>query len=235
MTLKIAVCDDVFDDSQRLISLIKAKDSFCECVTYKSGEELLWDFENRVHFDIIFLDIFMGAMNGIEVARHIRKVDRDTLLIFVSSSNDFYPDSYDLYAFNYLIKPVSVDKLNEVYHRALERISKDAQQAVRISFNNNLHTIRYSQLLYLSSEQHVINFFLKNGEILKSYGKLDDFVAQLPVEVFMRCHKSYIVNLKHVTDMTSSEFVLGGIKVPISRNYSEQARVKYHTLMFGDF
>jgi len=235
VSIRIAVCDDVSADSQWLVSIIKTKDSFCECTVYQSGEELLWDFESGIHFDILFLDIFMSGMNGVDVARCIRNIDPDALLIFISSSDDFYRESYDLYAFNYLLKPVSVAKLTEVYCHALERINKNTEQVVHISFNNSLHTIRYSQLLYLSSNQHVITFFLKTGEPLKSYGKLDDFVTQLPSEIFARCHKSYIVNLNHVTKMTSIEFVLGEIKVPISRNYAEQVHLKYRSLMFGDF
>lgn len=235
MALKIAICDDDFADRKRLISLIKEKNIYCECTTYESGEMLLWDFENGTRFDIIFLDIFMGDMTGVEVAKRIRVTDSNTLLVFVSSSNDFYRESYDLYAFNYLIKPLVQDKLNEVLSRALEHLNKDIEQVVRISFMGSLHTIRCSQILYLSSEQHSVNFCLKNGEILKSYGKLDDFISQLPAESFMRCHQSYIVNLSHVTAIITREFKMGEISIPISRSYSEQARSKYRTQMFSDF
>ena len=235
MPIQIAICDDFSTDSQRLISILKTKDSFCECRTYASGEELLWDFENGRHFDILFIDIFMNGMNGIDVAKRIRDTDSDVILIFVSSSNDFYRESYDLYAFHYLLKPVSEDKLIEVYCRALDRIQKNAEQSMRISFQNDVYTIRYSQLLYATSNQHLIHFFLKNGELLKSYGKLDDIASQLPTESFIRCHKSYIVNLNHVTNMTATEFYLGEIHIPISRNFSRQAREKYHEMMFNEF
>jgi DNA-binding LytR/AlgR family response regulator len=235
MTLKIAVCDDVAADRQRLVSLVKAEKPYCEITAYESGEALLWDFENGTRFDLSFLDIFMNGMSGVEAARHIHSADPDTLLVFVSSSNDFYREAYDLYAFNYLIKPLTQDKLAEVLHRAMERLNKDKEQVVRISFNDNLHTVRCSQLLYLSSEQHVINFHLKNGETVKAYGKMDDFITQLPSKFFVRCHQSYIVNLNYVTKMTASEFALDGIRIPVSRNYSEQAWEKYQAQMFGDF
>ncbi len=235
MALKIAICDDTLPDRQRLISLIKEKNIYCECTTYESGEMLLWDFENGTRFDIIFLDIFMEGITGVETAKRIRIIDSNTLLIFVSSSNDFYRESYDLYAFNYLIKPLVQDKLNEVLCRAVEHLNKDTEQVVRISFRGSLHTIRCSQILYLSSEQHSVNFFLKNGEILKSYGKLDDFLSQLPSESFMRCHQSYIVNLIYVKAMTMSKFTLSEVSIPISRRYSEHARSKYCTQMFSDF
>lgn len=235
MTLKIAVCDDVPADRQQLVSLIKAETHCCETTTYESGETLLWDFESGARFDIFFLDIFMGGISGVEAARRIRTAHPDALLVFVSSSDDFYRESYDLYAFNYLIKPLAGDKLAEVLHRAVARLNRDAEQVVRISFNNSLRSVRCSQLLYLSSEQHVVNFHLKNGEILKSYGRLDDIVMQLPAEAFVRCHQSFIVNLNHVTGMTANEFALGGIKVPISRSYSREARFKYRTHMFDGF
>lgn len=235
MALKIAVCDDVTADRQRLISLIKAENSYCECTAYKTGEMLLWDFENGTHFDILFLDIFMESMSGIEVAKRIRITNPNVLLIFVSSSNDFYRESYDLYAFNYLLKPLTENKLAEVLNRAIQQLDKDADQVISFSFNNSIHTVRCSQLLYLTSDKHIVKFHLITGETLKSYGKIDDFVKPLSSEVLVRCHQSYIVNLKHVTDMTTKEFMLGEVNVPISRTYSIQAREKYREFMFVDF
>lgn len=235
MALKIAICDDVSTDRQWLISLIKAENPYCECSTYNNGEMLLWDFDNNTHFDILFLDIFMDGINGIEVAKHIRTNDNNALIIFVSSSNDFYRQSYDLYAFHYLIKPLTKDKLTEVLRRATQYLGKDKDQVVRFSFNNMLHTVQCSQILYLTSDKHIVHFHLRNEEMLKSYGKIDDFVSQLPGEVFLRCHQSYIVNLKHVTGMTTSEFMIGEIKIPISRKYSVQALEKYRVHMFDDF
>jgi Response regulator of the LytR/AlgR family len=235
MVLKIAVCDDISTDRQWLISLIKAEDPYCECCAYQSGELLLWDLENGTQFDIFFLDIFMEGMSGIEVAKRIRITHPYSLLIFVSSSDDFYRESYDLYAFNYLIKPLTKDMLVQVLRRATTYLGKEMDQIVRFSYNNTLHTVRCSQLLYLSSNMHIVNFHLINGEILKAYGKLDDFVMQLPENIFVRCHKSYFVNLKHVTGMNTCEFMFGTVKVPVSRKYCVQAREKYRTEMFGDF
>ena len=235
MALKIAVCDDIPSDRQQLISLIKTVDLCCECIAYKNGEMLLWDFENGMHFDILFLDIFMEGISGIETAKRIRTADPDVLLIFVSSSNDFYRESYDLYAFNYLIKPLDKDKFTQVLHRSIEYIGRNAEQVVRFSFNNSLHTVRCSQILYMMSDKHVVNFHLVNGQTFKSYGKIDDFVMQLPSEVFVRCHQSYIVNLKHVTGISAGEFILNDIKVPISRKYSLQAHEAYQHDMFDDF
>lgn len=235
MPLKIGVCDDVLADRQRLISLIKAEDPYCQCVAYTSGEMLLWDFENGTQFDILFLDIFMEGISGVEVAKQIRILDPNVLLIFVSSSDDFYRESYDLYAFNYLIKPLTADKLSEVLRRATYYLDKNTCQVVRFSFNNNLYTLRCSQLLYISSDKRIVNFHIINGEILKSYGKLDDFIMQLPSETFVRCHQSYVVNLNHITGITASEFVVGEVRVPISRKYSSNAREKYQVAMFADF
>lgn len=235
MTLEIAVCDDVLVHRQQLISLIKSEDSYYKCSEYESGEMLLWDLENGIHFDIFFLDIFMKGISGIETAKRIRMIDPNALLIFVSSSNDFYRESYDLYAFNYLIKPLANHKVVEVLQRATQHLGKDMAQVIRFSFNNILHTVRCSQILYLSSDKRIVNFHLINEKILKSYGKLDDFASQLSEEVFVRCHQSYIVNLKHVTGMTTSEFMLGDANIPISKKYYKQAREKYHYEMFANF
>jgi DNA-binding LytR/AlgR family response regulator len=177
----------------------------------------------------------MNGINGVETAKKIRAVNSDTYIIFVSSSDDFYREAYDLYAFNYLIKPLKKEKLTGVLDRAIKDLNKDDNQVIRFSYDNRLHTINCSQLLYITSDKHNIYFHLLNNQTLKAYGKIDDFIAQLPAKVFLRCHQSYIVNLKHVTQMTSSEFIVGENKVPISRKYSTLSRKNYRDQMFGDF
>ena len=82
---------------------------------------------------------------------------------------------------------------------------------------------------------HIVYFHHVNGEILKAYGKIEDFVSQLSAEVFVRCHQSFIVNLKHVTSMNSKEFMLGKLIVPISRKHFSLSREQYRIQMFGDF
>lgn len=235
MSLKIAICDDVSTDRDSLVSMINESYSQYDCSTYDSGESLLWDLENGNKFDIIFLDIFMTGITGVETAKRIRAESLNVLIIFVSSSDDFYRESYDLYAFNYLIKPLEKQKLMEVLDRAITDLNKDTNQVIRFSYDNRLHTINCSQLLYITSDKHNIYFHLLNNQTLKAYGKIDDFIAQLPAKVFLRCHQSYIVNLKHVTQMTTSEFILGEIKVPISRKYSVLSKENYRNQMFGDF
>lgn len=235
MILKIAVCDDDSKDRQLIVSFIKSAAPCCEIISYRSGEELLWDVESGVHFDILLLDIYMNGISGIETAKRVRVLIPDALLIFISSSDDFYRESYDLYAFNYLIKPVSGEKLMQVLTLAIENKKKDTDQIIQVFFNNNLHKVRCSQLVYLYSDRHIVNLCLKNGETLKSYGKMDDFVSQLPSKGFMRCHQSYIVNLNHVSAMTTSRIELDGVSVPMSKKYSKQARDMYRLHMFGDF
>lgn len=235
MSLKIAICDDVSTDRDSLVSIIQESNPQYDCSTYESGESLLWDFDNGNKFDIIFLDIFMKGISGVETAKRIRAESSNVLIIFVSSSDDFYRESYDLYAFNYLIKPLEKQKLMEVLDRAITDLNKDTNQVIRFSYDNRLHTINCSHLLYITSDKHNIYFHLLNNQTLKAYGKIDNFIAQLPAKVFLRCHQSYIVNLKYVTQMTASEFILGEIKVPISRKYSVLSKENYRNQMFGDF
>lgn len=235
MILRIAICDDAQADRQRLISLIEKEYLSCECQSYASGEALLMDLEDGGSFDIFFLDIFMSGISGMETARRIREVNPSAPIIFVSSSDGFYRESYDLFAFNYLVKPLTAEKLSPVLYRVAEALDRDASQAIRFSFDNKLYTIPISQLLYLDSEKHKVHFHLKNGETLQAYGKIDDYATQLPGSIFFRCHQSYIVNMRQVTGMTPGEFLLGEMKIPISRKYAHEAREQYRLQMFDDF
>lgn len=234
MGLRIAVCDDEEADRKRLEALIDHGSFCCERSLYDNAESLLRDIDNGVISDIYFLDIFMkSGISGIEAAKKIRQKSEDAIIIFISSSDDFYRESFDLYAFNYMLKPIDSNKFYEVFSKAVKQTDRTTEQIIRFNFNNMEQTVRCSDLVYLASDRHVVYFYKQDGESGKAYGKLDDYVKQLPAGIFVRCHQSYVVNLKKVTGITSSEFMIGRIKIPISRKYSASAHDIYCRYMFG--
>jgi len=103
----------------------------------------------------------------VRIYSEVTRVFPEEKVVEVQEANGkIYRESYDLYAFNYLIKPLAEDKINEVLCRAVDHLNKDTDQVVHISFRGSLHTVRCSQILYLSSEQHSVNFCLKNDKDL---------------------------------------------------------------------
>ena len=170
-----------------------------------------------------------------KVQREELSSEERPLVVFVTAYDRYSIQAFEVHALDYLLKPLTAEKLSPVLYRVAEALDRDASQTVRFSFDNSLYTIPFSQLLYLVSEKHKVHFHLKSGETLQAYGKIDDFATQLPASIFFRCHQSYIVNLRQVTGMTPGEFQLGEMKIPISRKYAQEAREQYRLQMFDDF
>lgn len=229
--MKIAICDDSQADAQRLIAML---DGSHTAQWFPSAEALLIEMEEAGgYFDLYLLDIFMTGMNGVELARYIRELDSEALLCFISTSEDFYREAYDCYAFQYLLKPVERGAFQELLCRASERMVRDRERTIKLVWNRKHLTLPYSRILFVTSRGHTLFIQCRDGVVEQHTGRLEDLSQQMDGNVFVRCHQSYIVNLYNVDAMNGDEFISGGQRIPISRRY---ARVKeqYRTLMFED-
>ena len=114
--MNIAVVDDEKVIRQHICSLINKQSPGCRLMSFASGEELV---QSNIRFDIIFLDIRMEGLNGIETAKNLKEKQKDILLIFITGMKEYVFDALDLYAFQYLLKPLDEKKFGEVLERAL--------------------------------------------------------------------------------------------------------------------
>lgn len=235
MQLKIVVCDDVLAEREYLITLINQECPSYDAYVYDRGENLLFDMHQGSSFDVYLLDIYMHGINGIDVAQQIIAMQPNAIIVFISSSEEFYRESYDLYAFNYLIKPVKREVLVDVLSRASKQLTVDNEQVLHVSFDKQTFTIRHDDLLYLSSDRHRVNFYLKNNKVITTYGKINDFIDVLPSRLFIRTHQSFMVNLSHISSATSTEFMVDDTPIPVSKKYSEEALKQYRKQIFRDF
>ncbi len=233
--IRIAVCEDREEDMAHIRSVLRQIKILCDFTEYTSTEPLLFDIEtNRKQFDIFLLDIYLPGQNGVEAARYIRAANRNAVLIFLSTSEEFYREAFDLYAFHYLIKPVSPDSLTEVLQKAADMISAP-EETLQISFRGRNTILRHADIMYISSSNHALRFHMRDGQEYTSYGRLDELEAQLASELFVRCHKSFIANLLYVNRLTREGFYIGDTLIPISRSYSADAKKSYHRRLFGIF
>ena len=233
MSLQIGICDDSTDDIRRLSDALYAYDGTIRITDYTDGESLIEDCQQqKIPFDIIFLDIYMPRISGIQTAEKIRACRKDVILIFVSSSNEHYPEAYDLFAFNYIIKPINVDKLNKVMKQAMNHITKEREQQICFTYKSAYYRIACRDIFYIESQDKVILFHTADKSIYKCYTKLDEILAQLPQEFFIRCHQSYVVNLNHVTEMSENHFRIDQSVISISKKYQKEAKDKYFDYLF---
>ena len=233
MPVQIGICDDRVEDIRILTEALYAYDASFQISTYSDGEALLSDCcDPKVLFDILFLDIYMPGMNGIETAGKIRTWMKDTKIIFISSSNEHYPDAYDVFAFNYILKPLNPEKLNRVLNRALADITGERCQQISFSYKAINYRIFCRDILYLESRDKIICFHMADQTTLQCYAKLDEILEQLPGESFTRCHQSFVVNILHVTKMAENHFFIGPAVISISKKYLKSAKDKYFAYLF---
>lgn len=239
ITVSIAVCEDNNEDMANLRSALNEIKTPCafSVSEYKSAEELISDIENKhKHFDIFFLDIYLKGINGVDAARQIRTKNENALLIFVSSSEEFYREAFDVYAFHYLIKPVDFIDFAEVFERAVKTVDRRKDEFLTITYRGKNYTLRYSDISYISSMNHYLKYHMRDGGEYKSYGKLDEIALQIHSELFVRCHKSFVINLAYVREMTAENFkTVDNLFIPISRTYSAAAKARYHSYLLSIF
>lgn len=228
---KIAICDDSRADVKILEQCIRRNLSRAEITAYDTGEQLVRDMaEKRRCFRMIFLAIGMEKTNGIETAEEIRRIDPAVPLIFIAVNSQYYREAFDLYAFQYLLKPVSAEKVKEILER-LEGVDNEEEYTVHFQYRSHIYKIRHSDIRYISSSLHTVNFHLTNGETLRCRGKMGDFDEQLRGSTLFRCHQSFFVNLDAATGMKGDSFLLGEQTIPVSRSYLRAAQERYRSYL----
>jgi DNA-binding LytR/AlgR family response regulator len=233
MSVQIGICDDRVDDIMTLSKALYSYDESFHISEYTDGKSLFEDcLEHEILFDILFLDIYMPGLNGIETAGKIRAIMKDVIIIFVSSSKEHYPEAYDVFAFNYIIKPFNQKKLNDILDQALMNITKDRRQQIQFSYKATNYRILCKDILYIESRDKIILFHMKDKTTSQCYAKLDDIMKQLPDESFARCHQSFIVNIFHVTEMAENHFRIGQSVINISKKYQKPSKDKYFNYLF---
>lgn len=236
-TISIAVCEDNNEDMAYVRSAIHRTEMPCSVSEYPNAERLLWDVETGCkHFDIFLLDIYLPEINGVEAARRIRAKNENAPIIFISSSEEFYREAFDIYAFHYLIKPIDHDVFAGVLEKAVRITDSELNDNLKITYKGKSSVLKCSEIAYISSFNHTLCFHMRDGGEYTSYGKLDELAAQIKSELFIRCHKSFIVNLANVREMDSDGFRTNDDRyVPISRTYSAYAKDSYNKRLFGIF
>lgn len=233
MPIKIAVCDDAKEDIELLSSALLAYDPTFEIVAYTNGNTLVDDFlDCSPSVDILFLDIYMPGIDGIKTAREIRSKFKDIIIIFLSSSKDHYSQAYEVFAFNYILKPFDRERLYTVLARAIEEIHKQSGHKICFSYKSTVHTVNCRDIQYLESVNRLLLFHLADASAPQCYGKLDEIIKKLPERLFIRCHQSFIVNASAVTEMGENYFRVGQVVIGISKRYLKPAKDQYYTYLF---
>lgn len=198
---------------------------------FDNGTSLLYCIRDNGMFDLVFMDVEMKKMNGLETAARIRENDFITAIIFVSQYENYYKEAYDVHPFHFLNKPVGQARLNEVMDSYMKMKKRD-RETFTFNVNKVQHTVYLSDVLYFSSERRLINVICSD-EIHVFYGKLNDVEDHMTAKQckFIRIHQSFLVNLRHVKEYRYASLVMSnGDELQISKENRHRIR-DIHMLM----
>ena len=222
--MRIAVIDDRPADRDYIAALVsrwaKDRDTAVTAVPFPSAEAFLFDYSEDKNFDILLLDIEMGAINGVELAKTVRAENDAVQMVFITGFPDFIAEGYEVSALHYLMKPVDRDKLFSVLDRAAANLEK-AERRLRVTFERRTDYVPFSKILYLEAQKQYVRIVTEREEY-RMKASLAETAAQLD-EYFFPCQRSFIVNLRHVARILPDRVVLkNGAEVPISRGMAEK-------------
>ena len=179
-------------------------------------DPLLFLEEYQAEYDIVYMDIRMPALSGMETARNLRKMDRMVMLIFVTNMAQFAVRGYEVDAFDFLVKPDGYANFALQLQRALSRRDTRRQTQIVINTPDGLIRLPSSQLKYIEISGHRI-IYHTTRDLLYGYGNLKQVEAELDGKAFVRCNSCYLVNLNFVSAVRGFTAVVGGDELQISR------------------
>ena len=220
--IRIAICEDDTTQLEYMKSLVQkwAEQNMIACETdgYISAEQLMFSFDDDFPYEIYILDIQMGKMNGMELARKIRQRDRDAVLLFLTGLRDYALEGYEVGAFRYLLKPVK----EEEFYQIMSQIVSEREEAPVRYFILEQHgetlKIPYADIWSLEAKGHYVE--LSYGEnTLEWKASLASLQEEFEENGFVVVRRGMLVNVSRISRVGKTECVLdNGVKIPVSRN-----------------
>lgn len=212
--IRVVIADD--DPGMRLIErkLISKAEGFALVGEAANGAELLALVE-ALRPQVVFLDVEMPEKTGVECARVIQDMDPSIILIFATAHDQYMGDAFEVYAFDYLIKPFKVERVLQTLARARERLARvnerpmpvpaalaKAQGRLMLHHREGVSFLNMSDILLVQREERSTVLYTQGGGRYVTGDSLADTEARLDAAVFFRCHKSYIINLNAISNIT---------------------------------
>ena len=219
--MNIAICDDIASDVEEirgyLLDYFEQNGFTGNIHVFYSGEALLDDFKPG-RFDVIFLDIYMRGISGVETATKIRESDPNCLLVFITSSDSHMRDGFALRAASYVEKPLTPEKLEVAFTQCRDLFLRNARY-IEVESKRHKIKIPLSRLVYVEGMERTVFFHTDSGETIEVRMKMEDAVKQAYGAPFLRCHRSFLVNMNYVADIQGNDLIMkNGRFIPVRKN-----------------
>lgn len=219
MLYTIAVVEDDETAMERLVSLIgshplNAKHTF-RIERYPNAYEFLEAF--KCNFDLLFLDIQLGGISGMEAARRVREKDGQVLIVFVTSMGQYAVESYDVQACDFILKPVDTGSFSMKFDRVCRLLEHNAnEECLTVSSRFGAKKMKIADISYVESSNHTIIYHLPD-ENFSTRDVMDRVEERLEKYHFVRCNSGYLVNLKYVEGYFGDYITVKGESLKISK------------------
>jgi DNA-binding LytR/AlgR family response regulator len=218
--IKCLVVDDE-ELARTLIATYIGKLDFLELAGRAENPLEAMEIMNEQTIDLLFLDIQMPELKGTDFAK---MVGTDTKIIFTTAYSEYALEGYELNALDYLLKPITFERflmaINKV--KTTNEPSTD-EDSITVKSGYNLHKLKYSDIRYIESDSEYVNYYTDNKKIMSNQS-LRSLEELLPNSLFMRVHRSYIVNRQMVTGLKGRDLLLGDVRIPVSDSYYERVK-----------
>lgn len=227
--IKIAICDDekCFIDVIEKMLKIYAEKNGQDFIIKKYTKPLQLMESLKEEFQIFFLDIEMPAMDGLELVDIIRRHDEKSIVLFVSSHNEFLSAGYKYDVQNFITKPITQVQINYEMNRALRKLNTYERKYIMVKNEKGYFKLFLSEIEYIETEKRKVLFHLSKGEQQSGYFKMKDLEERLEPFFFVRCHNGIIVNVDCIESLHDLTITLySGDKIYITRSRKQNLMKK---------
>jgi len=233
--MRIAIVDDIAEERNQLYTLvgdyIQQHQLKAEIKQYQNGEDFLENQQVK-DFEIVFLDIYMDGITGMEVADQLRQRQSKALIIFCTTSDQHAIQSYEVEAFYYLLKPYKEEKFIRVLDKAVCQCSVRPHY-IRVKENKIWRNVLLDDIVYLDYYNHY-TYIHTTSERIKTYGSFKEIETLLEVhDQFLLCYRNVMINMRHVRSVDLSVFTMKTDDIlPINRKNKQEIRQRYADFVF---
>ena len=219
--IHITIVEDSKEDADALEMQLAAyaRETGTETAIAKFADPLAYLQNIPPQTEAIFLDIDMPAMSGMQLAHKIRETDKNVIIVFVTNMLQYALDGYAVSALDFLIKPINYQSVLRTMNKVTETLSSREEKSISIknSVDGRVIMVSASDIFYVEINRHRVIYHTKLGELV-DWGSLDVIQSKLPAKIFARCHVSFLVNLKYVSQIEKDTVVVGKDRLPMSRS-----------------
>lgn len=213
--LRVLIADDDMGMRTIIRKIVSRVEGFVLVAEAPDGRTAL-ELSEQLKPDVVFLDVEMPELNGIETARAIQDQNPNIVIIFATAYEGYMGDAFEVYAFDYLMKPFKVERVIQTLERVRERlrmrvdrpvmpqmnIPKAASGRMMLRHREGVSFVDYEDILLVQREDRSTVIYTREDERFVTGDSLSEMEDRLPKDVFFRCHKSYIINLNQIRDIT---------------------------------